>query len=98
MSRDKRMTLISAVEAERRSKVVCYITSDRQGSAAKIGMDIFPHFYDLLVKAGDHEQIDLFLYSTGGMTMAAWGLVNLIREFCRRFCVLIPLRRRAVQP
>jgi hypothetical protein len=89
------MALINAIEAARHSKVVCYITSDRQGSAAKIGMDIFPHFYDLLVKAGDHEQVDLFLYSTGGMTMAAWGLVNLIREFCRRFCVLIPFKAQS---
>jgi hypothetical protein len=61
MSRDKRMALISAIEGERHSKVVCYITSDRQGNAAKIGMDIFPHFYDLLVKAGDYKQVDLFL-------------------------------------
>ncbi|MBI4483804.1 MAG: hypothetical protein HY652_13065 [Acidobacteria bacterium] len=41
---------------------------------------------------GKQEQIDLLLYSTGGVTMAAWGLVNLLREFCDRLCVLVPFK------
>jgi len=41
---------------------------------------------------GKQKQIDLFLYSSGGATMAAWGLVNLIREFCDKLCVLIPFK------
>lgn len=92
MGREERHQLIRELEKVRRSRVVCYLTGDRQGLEAKIGMDIFPFFYDALVKMGRQPQIDLFLYSTGGMTMAAWGLVNLIREFCDRFCVLIAFK------
>lgn len=92
MSREDRQALISQVEKSRGSRLVCYVTGDRQGLETKIGMDIFPFFHDLLVQMGRQKQIDLFLYSTGGVTMAAWGLVNLVREFCDRFCVLIPFK------
>ena len=34
----------------------------------------------------------MFLYSTGGITIAGYGLVNLIREFCDEFNVIIPFK------
>ncbi len=55
-------------------------------------MDVFPFFYDVLTQMGKQRQIDLLLYSTGGSTMAAWGLVNLLREFCDKLCVLVPFK------
>jgi len=55
-------------------------------------MDVFPFFYDLLRGVGNSERLDLFLYSAGGATMAAWGLVNLFREFCENLSVLIPFK------
>jgi len=58
-------------------------------------MDVFPYFYELLVRFGRQEKIDLFLYSTGGAIMAAWGLVNLFREFCQRLGVLIPFKAQS---
>jgi hypothetical protein len=92
MSRDNRVKLISEIERIRRSKVICYITGDRQGLETRIGMDVFPLFYDLLSRVGSAEQLDLFLYSTGGITMAGWGLVNVLREFCKKLTVLIPFK------
>jgi len=41
---------------------------------------------------GSQEKVDLFLYTTGGITIAGYGLVNLIREFCNKFGVLIPFK------
>lgn len=56
-------------------------------------MDVFPFFYDLLSLMGSGQsRIDILLYSTGGATMAAWGLVNLFREFCANLGVLIPFK------
>jgi hypothetical protein len=92
MGKEERQTAISEIEKERGSRVICYLTGDRQGLEARIGMDIFPFFYNLLSKIGKQRQIDLFLYSAGGATMAAWGLVNLFREYCDRFCVLVPFK------
>ena len=90
----KRLELIKKLEAKRGSRVVAYITGDRQGGLeTRIGMDVFPFFYDVLAHlGGTSERIDLFLYSTGGATMAAWGLVNLLREFCSKLSVLVPFK------
>lgn len=92
MALEERRDYIRKIEKARGSRLICYLTGDRQGLETKIGMDIFPLFHDSLVKMGRQKQIDLFLYSTGGVTMAAWGLVNLVREFCDRFCVIIPFK------
>jgi len=93
VSLDRRLELIKSIEDERGSRVVCYLTGDRTPDlSTRIAMDVFPNLYDLLVRMGKQQQIDLIVYSTGGHTMAAWGLVNLLREFCERLCVLVPFK------
>jgi hypothetical protein len=88
----QRRDLLLQIEGARKSRVVVYVTGDRQGAESRIGMDVFPYFHDVLNKIGETNQIDLLLYSAGGVTMAGWGLVNVIREYCKRFCVLIPFK------
>ena len=89
----ERQEAIKALEQKRGSRVICYVTGDRQPQLeTKIGMDVFPFFYDVCSKLGRPEKVDLFLYSTGGATMAAWGLVNLLHEFFDEFSVLIPFK------
>lgn len=93
MSVEQRLALIKQIEKERESRVVAYLTGDRQpGLETRIGMDVFPCFYDVLNRIGKQKQIDLLIYSTGGATMAAWGLVNLLREFCDKLCLLVPYK------
>src|SRR6266542_1988815 len=93
MSRDQRIELIKDIEELRQSKVLCYLTGDRRGGfETRIGSDVFSFFYEHLTKFGPVNNIDLFLYSTGGVTMAGFGMVNLIREFCKKLSVLIPFK------
>jgi len=98
MSVEHRVGLIRLIEGLRGSRIVSYLTGDRGGPPGgaglqtSIGMDIFPFFYDVLGKMGKQSQIDLLIYSTGGATMAAWGLVNLLREFGDKLRVLIPFK------
>jgi sulfur relay (sulfurtransferase) DsrC/TusE family protein len=92
MSKPERQSLISALEKERKSKVIVYITGDRPGLETKIANDIFPMFHKHLMAIGEQERIDLFIYSTGGLTNAGYGLVNLFREFCEQFNVIIPFK------
>jgi len=82
MSRPERLELIRGLEKQRNSRVVCYLTGDRRGFETKIASDILTYFYEHLLEIGKTESIDLFLYSTGGLTMTGWRLVTLIREFC----------------
>lgn len=92
MGRAERMQLIKKLEELTNSKVLVYITGDRRGLETKVSPDIFPFVFKHLKKFGATEKISLFLYTPGGVTISGFGLVNLIREFCNKFDVLIPFR------
>ncbi len=85
--------IIEKIEKLRNSRVITYITSDRQGPVnAKIAGDIIPIISNQLRKIGKTDKIDLFLYSAGGDTMVPWRMVSMIREYCKEFSVLIPYK------
>jgi hypothetical protein len=94
MARAQRKKQIEELEQARNGRrVLVYVTGDRQPNlGAQIAFDVFPLMFELLTKIGQVSALDLFIYSTGGMTMAAWGLVNLLREFTDSFSVLVPFR------
>src|SRR3990167_1168159 len=85
--------IIQKIEKLRNSKVITYLTSDRPGPVnARIAGDIIPIISNQLRQIGKVENIDLFLYSTGGDTLVPWRLVSMIREYCNKFSVLIPYK------
>lgn len=85
--------IIQKIEELRKSRVITYITSDRPGPVnARVAMDIIPIISKQLRDIGKTENIDLFLYSSGGDTMVPWRLVSMIREYCDKFSVLIPYK------
>ncbi len=92
MGRTERMDFIRRIEAARGSRLLVYMTGDRRGLEAKIASDVFPFVLNHLSRMGAQERVDLYLYSTGGITMAGYTLVNIIREFCDQFSVLIPFK------
>ena len=80
------------LEEDRKSKLIVYATSDRRGLETNIAEDILSIFTDHLDKVGDVEKISLYLYTRGGSTLTAWSLVNLIRNFCKNFEVIVPFK------
>jgi len=92
MQRNERHQLIEEIEKLRGSRVLVYIAGDRRGLETKIAADIFPFVLEHLTRMGFQEKVDLYLYSTGGITMAGYGLVNLVKEFCRSFNVIVPFK------
>lgn len=89
----ERLSSIKKIEQIRKSRVLTYVTSDRQGPVnARIAMDIIPIFSKQLRAVGKTENIDLLIYSTGGDTMVPWRFVSMIREYCRKFSVLTPYK------
>lgn len=92
MNRDQRLDIIGQIETKRNSRIVVYITGDRPNLSSKIATDAFPLFHKHLTNIGIQDKIDLFIYSTGGITMAGYALVNLFREFCSNFSVIIPFK------
>jgi len=90
---DEVSKIISKIEAQRGSKLLTYVTSDRQPPlSARVALDTIPIFFNHLSKIGNTQKIDLFIFSTGGDTILPWRLVNLIREYCKEFGVLIPYK------
>ena len=91
-ARERRRALISKIQDARKSKVICYITGDRQNLQTQISFDCHPLVFSHLREIGASEKVDLFLYTPGGSIVAGWGLVHLIREFCKEFGVLVPYK------
>lgn len=96
MGRAERLELIKHIEEKRQSKVITYITSDRENLSVSIAGDIIPIIHDhiLTFDEKEREKIDLFIYSRGGDGNVPWTLVSMIREYCKKgsFSVLVPFR------
>jgi len=87
-----RKALYTEIERERETKVISFITSDRKGMETQIAHDCIDLFIDLLDQIGPTRKISLLLHTNGGLTLAAWRLVNLIRTFADHLEILIPLK------
>ena len=83
------------IESLRNSKLIVYITGDRPGMETQIHPEILEYFVDHLDPLKKVDKISLFLYTRGGNTLAAWSLVNLIRQFCKEFEVIIPSKAQS---
>lgn len=92
MGRPERLELINKIQSLRKSRVICYITGDRENISTRIAPDVIPVFYRHLELLGSAPAIDLLLYTRGGDVLTPWRLVQLIREYTREFCVLVPFR------
>lgn len=92
LTRQRRLDLIKKIEAQTNSKILVYITGDRLGLETKISSDVIPFIYKHLKKIGDVSKISLLLYTTGGITIHGYGIVNLIREYCNTYDVIVPFK------
>jgi ClpP class serine protease len=88
----ERKTLIAQIEQKRNSRLISYVTSDRQNAAAIIAKDALPIFFNQLRALGKLERLDVLVFTTGGDTLAAFGLGRLVREFSNWIGVLVPDR------
>jgi hypothetical protein len=84
ISNKKRLSLLRSIEKTRNSRVVSYISYSPMDDYVLIPL------YKQLCSIGKTERIDLFLHSYGGLVDIPYKVVNLIREFCDHFSVIIP--------
>lgn len=85
-----RIPLLRAIERRRNSRAILYVTGDRPGLEAQIHPEMYDYFVNLLDDIGMIDRISLILYTRGGVTLAAWSIVNLIQQFCGTFEVIVP--------
>jgi hypothetical protein len=84
--------LIQRLEKERNSRVISYVTGDRQPFATRLAGDVVPFLNEQLEKIGKVKKISLFLYTSGGDMLAPIRIVKLIRNHCDEFEVLVPYK------
>lgn len=84
--------LIKRIEEARGSRLIIYVTGDRQPFATKIADDIVPIFNRHLENFGFQKKISLFLYTRGGDMVAPLRMVKLIRSYTQDFELIIPYR------
>ncbi len=96
MSKEKRIELIKKLEKKRKTKLVTYVTSTRANLEVQMAIDMIRKIYEHLKLIDRDERgeidIDLMLVSNGGDGTVPWRLVTLIREYAKKFSVLIPFR------
>ncbi len=90
-----RKRLYQQLEKERQSRVIGFVTGDRPGLEAQIASDSYPLFAEHLDRIGVVPLITLVLHTRGGDTMAAWSIINLLRHFCDRYEVIVPMRAQS---
>ena len=84
--------LIQRIQSIRNSKVITYVTGDRQPISSQIAEDAVRPLYDQLLSVGKNKKIDLFLYSRGGDVGVPWRIVSMFREFCDDFSIIAPYK------
>lgn len=90
MAYAQRKVLLQAWEAKRNSKALLYVTGDRPGLETQIHPEALDMFSKHLDDLGTVDTISLFLHTRGGITLGAWSLVNLIRQFTKKLEIIVP--------
>jgi Periplasmic serine proteases (ClpP class) len=92
---NERLAIYEKIEEMRKSKVLVYVTGDRPGAELQISYDALDTFLNHLDEMGKVERISLILYTCGGETLAAWNIINLIKEFCNELEIIVPNKCRS---
>jgi len=78
---------LTALEALRGHPVVAYFLTE-----ANLADEQMMHLYVHLRELGKQDELSLFLGSRGGATETPWKIVSLMREYAKRFSILVPYR------
>jgi serine dehydrogenase proteinase len=99
MPYEERKSIIAKLEKARGSRILVYFLSDREtlpapipGFVTQMAHEPQMVFIEMLRKIRKTQQLDLFLYTRGGMTDSVWPLVNHLREHCEKLAVIVPFR------
>jgi hypothetical protein len=87
-----RKGLYEAIGEKRQSTVLSLINGDRPGWETQLSREFPDLAVDHLDEFPESETISLILHTNGGDTLAAWRLVHLLRQFCQKLEVLVPLK------
>lgn len=95
--RDKRKQLLSELEktapAGTKAAYISFFCSESLG--AVIGTEDIPAMGDVLMSAGDVDQLNLIISGPGGDGTVAEKIIELCRAYCKQFRVIVPNRAKS---
>src|SRR5260370_2246905 len=78
MSRENRIAIYKKIESHRKSPLLVYVTSKREGAAASMATDVLPYIIEQLdAISEDTNSLDFLIVSYGGDPMVAWRIMSL---------------------
>lgn len=92
-SHANRAELIREIGLLRDTTVISYVTSTRPNLDVPMSMDVVPILFEHLLSTGANKEktkLDLFIHSNGGDGVVPWRIVQLFRQYCNEFSVLVP--------
>jgi Serine dehydrogenase proteinase len=92
---EDRQSVYIKIEQIRSSRVIAFVTGDRQGMQTQIASDAVDLLSDHLDSIFPTKKISLILHTLGGNTMAAWNMVNMLKMFCDELEIIVPARARS---
>lgn len=93
MARDDRLELIRQIEQRRGSRVLVYVTGDRQNADAQMGGDAVRPIFEHVRAIRPCNKLDVFVYSRGGALNVPWPLANAFRNAASgSWNVLVPYK------
>lgn len=81
-----------AIGKKRDSVVLALVNGDRPAWETQLSREFPDLAVDHLDEFPTTHTISLILHTNGGDTLAAWRLVHLLRQFCEKLEVLVPLK------
>lgn len=92
---NERKSIYEEIEKTRKTKVIAYATSNRPGMETQVASDVIDIMLEHLDGFEKTNKISLVLYTLGGNTLAAWNIINLLREFCKELEIIVPNKCRS---
>lgn len=86
----QRINLYKAIEEYRKTPLIVYATSTRNGVPALIASDAVREFIDQVDKLKEGKSVDILIHSSGGDALAAWKIMSILRERFDKVNVLVP--------
>jgi hypothetical protein len=80
--------VLRELEAKLESKVITYYLYE----GAQISDDAMIPLYKQLRAIGNQKRLNLFIHSRGGATETPWKIIEMFRNFCEYFAVLVAYR------
>jgi hypothetical protein len=74
------------------AKLITFVTGDRKGLETQVHKEVLGFMVHHLDVIGKCPRIVLYLHSLGGDTIAGFSIVNLLRQFCDEFIVIVPYK------